>query len=55
VDDPAQLTFLREEQCDQVQGFLISPPLENAEFIEFLRAHNAQLKPDNLVLDVTAH
>jgi len=36
VEDPAQLAFLRAEQCDEVQGYLISRPLVTEAFERWL-------------------
>ncbi len=43
VDHVDQLTFLRGEHCDQVQGYLISQPLPDDEFVRFLRAYEPTL------------
>jgi len=53
VDDPAQLTYLHLEQCDQVQGYLISPPLADEDFVQFLRSHSAKAFEDLRTLEVT--
>ena len=37
VETAEQLAFLRAQGCDEVQGFLVSPPLEADELAEFLR------------------
>jgi len=37
VETDSQLAFLRAHQCDQVQGYLASPPLTAERFIEWLR------------------
>ncbi|OGU12982.1 MAG: diguanylate cyclase [Geobacteraceae bacterium GWC2_58_44] len=39
VETETQLSFLRDQQCDIVQGYLISRPLPAAEMAEYLR-HN---------------
>ena len=36
VESEEQLAFLRHHRCDQVQGFLISPPLCSADLSRFL-------------------
>jgi diguanylate cyclase (GGDEF)-like protein/PAS domain S-box-containing protein len=41
VETQEQLTFLREEGCQEVQGFLFSRPLEPAAFENFLRERMA--------------
>ena len=42
VETPEQLAFLRENQCDQIQGYLISKPLPLAELETFLSAPEKQ-------------
>jgi diguanylate cyclase (GGDEF)-like protein/PAS domain S-box-containing protein len=42
VETEAQLAELRAEGCDEVQGYLLSRPLESAEFETFFRAHGTQ-------------
>lgn len=37
VETQAQLEFLSRNRCDQIQGFLFSPPLPAEEFIALLR------------------
>jgi predicted signal transduction protein with EAL and GGDEF domain len=36
VEDSRQLDFLREQGCDEIQGFICSPPLPSAEFLQLL-------------------
>jgi EAL domain-containing protein (putative c-di-GMP-specific phosphodiesterase class I) len=36
VENEGQLTFLRQHRCDEMQGFLFSPPIEPAEFQKLL-------------------
>jgi diguanylate cyclase (GGDEF)-like protein len=43
VETETQLAELREEGCDEVQGYLLSRPLGAAEFETFFRAHEAAL------------
>ena len=38
VEEPAQLDFLRAHACDEIQGYLISRPLQAAALTELLRA-----------------
>jgi diguanylate cyclase (GGDEF)-like protein len=40
VDSPGQLPFLRAAECDEVQGFLISKPLQPQEFRELIQRWN---------------
>lgn len=39
VETPGQLAFLREQGCDEVQGYLYSRPLTPAQFETFFHAH----------------
>ena len=43
VETEAQFAELRAEGCDEVQGFLLSGPLEAAEFENFFEAHGIAL------------
>ena len=38
VEEPAQLEFLRRHNCDEIQGYLISRPVEAEAFAGLLRA-----------------
>ena len=38
VETQAQMDFLKSQNCDEIQGFLISRPVEAAAFAELLRA-----------------
>ena len=38
VEESEQAAFLRLHGCDQMQGYLIKPPVPAAEFIDFVRA-----------------
>ena len=40
VESPAQRDFLRQEGCDQSQGYFYSRPLPAAEFEAWLRTLN---------------
>ncbi len=40
VEEPAQLTFLRAEQCDEVQGYLISRPVDAQDLAQLLQAQS---------------
>jgi len=44
VENDSQLAFLRSEDCDTVQGFLISRPVPAARFEELLTASRWKLK-----------
>lgn len=39
VETPIQRDFLRDRQCDHIQGFLISRPMPEAEFLCWAKAH----------------
>ncbi|HHW07508.1 MAG TPA: EAL domain-containing protein [Clostridia bacterium] len=39
VEHPVQLKYLKQYNCDRVQGYLISKPLDEDEAIAFLRNH----------------
>ncbi|QKE65231.1 EAL domain-containing protein [Aquipseudomonas campi] len=39
VETQAQMDFLKAQRCDELQGFLISPPLPAEQFAELLRSH----------------
>lgn len=39
VETQAQFDFLKENRCDQVQGFLFSKPLPSAEIIKLLKSN----------------
>lgn len=41
VETPGQLAFLREQGCDEVQGYLYSRPLPAEQFEAFFRDHQA--------------
>ncbi|GBG12525.1 diguanylate cyclase [Novimethylophilus kurashikiensis] len=43
VETSEQLAFLRAEDCDQFQGYLISLPLPASEFAQFIREWKAEL------------
>ncbi len=43
VEDKAQVSFLREHQCDEIQGYYFSKPLAVDKVADRLRSSN--LKP----------
>jgi diguanylate cyclase (GGDEF)-like protein len=42
VDKQAQLDFLKDHGCDEIQGYLISPPVPVSEFVRFLESPSRQ-------------
>jgi EAL domain-containing protein (putative c-di-GMP-specific phosphodiesterase class I) len=38
VERPEQLEFLKAERCDEVQGYLVSRPVEADGLLQLLRA-----------------
>ncbi|MDD1827937.1 EAL domain-containing protein [Photobacterium sp. ZSDE20] len=42
VESIEQYQYLREANCDLIQGYLFSEPLTYIQFIEFIRDHNPQ-------------
>jgi len=40
VENEEQLSFLREHDCDEIQGYYLSKPLEDADIPQFLRRAN---------------
>ncbi|MEM7025067.1 MAG: EAL domain-containing protein [Pseudomonadota bacterium] len=44
VETEEQLAFLRTHRCDQVQGYLTSPPLTAERFVAWLRARDTEVK-----------
>ncbi|MCE3253184.1 MAG: putative sensory box protein [Cellvibrio sp.] len=43
VEDDQTLQILKKDGCDIAQGYVIARPLPEAEFIEFMRAHAAEV------------
>jgi EAL domain-containing protein (putative c-di-GMP-specific phosphodiesterase class I) len=41
VETQAQLTLLREQGCDEIQGYFFCKPQPPEELVNFLRAHRA--------------
>ena len=41
VETQDQLDFLRLHGCDEIQGYLISRPIEALDFVQVLRKHAA--------------
>ena len=42
VETQSQLHFLRQHGCDEIQGYLCSPPLRAADFSAFMKNHQPQ-------------
>jgi EAL domain-containing protein (putative c-di-GMP-specific phosphodiesterase class I) len=40
VEDEQQLSFLRQQACDFVQGYFYSPPVPVTDFVALLEAKN---------------
>ena len=40
VEDQAQLKFLKQHNCEYIQGFLVSPSKKDKAFISFLKSYN---------------
>jgi len=40
--DGAQLTFLQERNCDEVQGYFFSPPMAPDDFIAWLQGRQSE-------------
>ncbi|MGQ0658895.1 MAG: EAL domain-containing protein [Chromatiales bacterium] len=41
VETEAQLRFLREQRCDEAQGFLFSPPVDDERIVRYLQQKTA--------------
>lgn len=44
VEDKRQIEFLKENECDEVQGFYYSKPLKPAAIIDFVKSHSSKQK-----------
>ncbi|EQD62987.1 hypothetical protein B2A_02593, partial [mine drainage metagenome] len=42
VETPEQLEYLREKDCDEVQGYLLAQPMPGPACMAFIRQHRAQ-------------
>ncbi len=40
VEDEAQVSFLRDHQCDEIQGYYFSKPLKADKVADKLRGHS---------------
>ena len=45
VETIEQLAFLQKHECDEMQGYLVSPPLEPTAFAEFVKAWRPDAVP----------
>lgn len=43
VETKEQERFLRERDCDEIQGYLFTEPLPSDHFVAFVREHNLSL------------
>jgi diguanylate cyclase len=43
VETAEQLTFLRNEGCEEMQGYLLSRPISSVDFIQWMRSENHEL------------
>jgi len=43
VETPEQLAFLRDNQCDEVQGYYFSKPVRTADIASMLRGGSVPL------------
>jgi diguanylate cyclase (GGDEF)-like protein len=44
VETEGQFSFLKEHECDEVQGYLFSPPVPASEFVQFLERTSLSLR-----------
>jgi len=44
VEQECQMQYLKEHNCDKIQGYLISKPLDENEALEFLKRHENNMK-----------
>jgi len=44
VEHDIQLQYLKEHNCDKIQGYLISKPLDEKDALEFLKGHKTRCK-----------
>lgn len=40
VETPEQLAFLKQCECDEIQGYIFSKPLKAEDFVSFYKQHN---------------
>jgi EAL domain-containing protein (putative c-di-GMP-specific phosphodiesterase class I) len=50
VESEDQLAFLHKQKCDEIQGFLFSPPIPPEEIAKLLKAENREAGNGTLLL-----
>ena len=55
IETVGQYDFLTDMNCDYIQGFLMSKPLEEADAIEFVEKYDALHRPDKHKLEENEH
>jgi len=50
VETEAQLAFLKEHHCDEVQGYLVSPPVPAPQLVQFLENAGLRTRRDKFQL-----
>lgn len=55
IETVGQYDFLKDMNCDYIQGFLMSKPLEEADAIEFVEKYDALHRPDKHKLEENEH
>ncbi|MBP1550147.1 MAG: EAL domain-containing protein, partial [Oscillospiraceae bacterium] len=55
IETVGQYDFLTKMNCDYIQGFLMSKPLEEADAIEFVEKYDALHRPDKHKLEENEH
>ena len=55
IETVGQYDFLTDMNCDYIQGFLMSKPLEEADAIEFVEKYDARHRPDTHTLEENEH
>jgi len=43
VETREQLVFLRNQGCDEIQGYFVSPPVPAETVVQFLRGYNINI------------
>ncbi|MBQ5320139.1 MAG: EAL domain-containing protein [Oscillospiraceae bacterium] len=55
IETVGQYDFLKDMNCDYIQGFLMSKPLEESDAIEFVEKYDALHRPDKHKLEENEH